>query len=545
VPDPRTDRVDRALLAVLAAVNFWLVLRFFSAALTSVPNTGDEWAVLFQARIFASGRWTAPAPRPALPLMTDYLGARDGRWFSVYPPLFPLLLAGGLLLGDARLVPAALSSLSLALLFLLVRRAYADRALAWCSTLLLFAAPSFRLYSASYYTHSASLAALLAALYACWPRRGGGPAPGPAAAAALAAGAAVRPFETFWAALPLARGFWESARKRAAARWALGLGAAAALAAAFSRGGAYLQVVNSGGKLSLAGASTAAAPARVWWMFADTARWLFGWGLFRSGNLKDAGPGDLNLSAALALAALAFAAWERRRAPGGARGRAHTLLLGVFLFAWAGHLLYDKKGGRFGERRLFEAEFVLCVLAARLLLAAEAAGPKALRGRLRWALFASLSGASLLFYLPRTVARLRSDNERRLLPFILAERQGLDGALIFVRQAPDFYPAFYVRNDPDLAGNAYAAAGPGERAAASAAGPRPQYEFRFDEATGRGTLTPRRPPVTPLTEAELAAAAITPEPSLIVVKGGEAAGYADDRSSGPIVGAHWLSGGAR
>src|SRR5579875_1683343 len=75
----RRWRLAAALLAV------W-VLRAF-------PNSGDEYAYLFEARTFLAGRlWNPPPPLPAL-FAHYYILALNGKWAAAYPPGWPLLLA--------------------------------------------------------------------------------------------------------------------------------------------------------------------------------------------------------------------------------------------------------------------------------------------------------------------------------------------------------------------------------------------------------------------------------------------------------------------
>ncbi len=489
--------MERAALLALAGLNFVVVLWFFRTALTVIPNTGDEFAILFQARIFSSLRLSAPAPPHPELFMTHYLAVQDGRWFGTYPALYPLLLAVGLRLGSVPALVALLSSATLLLLFRLVRDVYRDPALAWLTTLLLAVAPSFRFFSASYSSHVGAL--FLAVVCADLGLRSLRRAEAGWGRTWLWLGLAgilglgIRPFELFWVLLPLV--VLVAARSRGGRHWAARdilppLAAAAAAVVALLvfdgviAGNFYLKMANSGGRLAVWRNLKWESAVRLWAMLADTAKWLFAYGVFRSGNLKDVGAGDWNLSLPLLLAGLGFGVFEAWRNP--RLRHPHCALLAIVGSVVIGHLFYDKQHGRFGERRFYEASFIFCLFAARLILALLR------RYSRKWAcaLIPALLGANLAFYLPGTIAWIREDNEYRMDPFLQAERLGIHDALIFVRDALWSRPVlgrlvlmkmtFYARNDPDLKGNVYVVAGRDEDEAARLFPRRPRYEYFLD-----------------------------------------------------------------
>lgn len=491
--------VQRGLLAALAALNALLVWWFFRHVLTAIPNTGDEYSLLFQARIFSTLRWTAPAPPHAELFAPHYVETRAGRWFGIYPPLYPLLLALGQGLGGPEATAAALSSASLLLAHRLVLRGYRDAALAWTATLLLFVAPSFRFYSASYSSHVGALAAVLLCWNLLWDAlESGGRSRWLAVGLTAGAAAGIRPFEAFWALGPA--GLLALAvrlRRRRPGAWRGPLSAAAAAGAALALllyansrfsgawdASVYLDVVNQGGKLA-AGRNLAWGQAvRLWAMLADAAKWLFGYGGFRSGNLKDVTAADWNFSLPLLCAGALWCAGAAAR--GGPTRRADALFVAVAASVVAGHLFYDKDGGRFGERRFYEASAVFCLFAARLLRDLTRRAPPG------WAAAAVLAvcAPSLAIYLPRTAVWVRDNNEARFELFLDARRLGLRGALIFVDDVPEFTPSFYVRNDPDLRGNVYAVGRRNDAAVARMFPRRPRYAFALDWRAGRYGLRP-------------------------------------------------------
>jgi hypothetical protein len=102
--------------AITAALVWWV-----AGSLTRPPIIHDEAAYLFQAGIFARGRWTLPAPpfpeffEQFHVLVTPVMAAK-------YPPGQALALVPGVWLGLPGLVPVLLSGVSGALVFALARR---------------------------------------------------------------------------------------------------------------------------------------------------------------------------------------------------------------------------------------------------------------------------------------------------------------------------------------------------------------------------------------------------------------------------------------
>jgi hypothetical protein len=176
----------------------------------------DELAYVLQAKLFASGRWTAPAP--AMPeffaqphVLNDPLVA------SKYPPGHSLLLAIGELFGMPALIVAALSALRGALAFALARR-LTNGAIALGTGMLMLHGQSLY-FGASFFSETTTGAMLLVAWYALlrWRNEGGR---GWMALVAFAVGwcAITRPFSAVLFALPVGfvvlRGSWRTRRWR-------------------------------------------------------------------------------------------------------------------------------------------------------------------------------------------------------------------------------------------------------------------------------------------------------------------------------------------
>jgi hypothetical protein len=147
--------IGAGLVASLAAV--W-VLRAF-------PNSSDEYDYLFQAHTFLSGRlWN---PVPPLPEMFSpaHVSFDNGKWFTFYPPGWPLILAVtmGLQLPAWFACPVAGGVLLFAAMKLGERRD--GRLGGILSGVLSAASPFFVVNAGSYFNH---VPAAAAGLLFCW-----------------------------------------------------------------------------------------------------------------------------------------------------------------------------------------------------------------------------------------------------------------------------------------------------------------------------------------------------------------------------------------
>jgi hypothetical protein len=202
----RLGGVQRALESRFAPLVFGLV---FGATVWwtwgQVQPTGllhDELAYVLQAKLFASGRWTAPAP-PFPEFFAQPHVLNDPVVASKYPPGHSLLLAVGERFGMPALVIAALSALRGALAFAIARR-LTNGAIALGTGILLLHGQSLY-FGASYFSQTTTGAMLLVAWYALlrWHQGGGR---GWMALVGLSVGwcAITRPFSAVLFALPIA-----------------------------------------------------------------------------------------------------------------------------------------------------------------------------------------------------------------------------------------------------------------------------------------------------------------------------------------------------
>ncbi|MFW6088438.1 MAG: glycosyltransferase family 39 protein [Gemmatimonadota bacterium] len=116
------------------------------------PLLVDSVVQLFQAHIFATGRLTAPVPPGEAFVATQHMLVRGSGWFSQYPPGHAAVLAPGVLLGAAWVVPVVLSLGTAALLYRFAVSAWDERTGRVTLLLLLFA-PFFWIMGASFMNH--------------------------------------------------------------------------------------------------------------------------------------------------------------------------------------------------------------------------------------------------------------------------------------------------------------------------------------------------------------------------------------------------------
>jgi Dolichyl-phosphate-mannose-protein mannosyltransferase len=153
------DRIGRSGLAWPIA--FAVLATIISTALTYLvlepfPHIEDEAAYYFQARIFASGHLFAPAPPSPEFFPSSWMMLRGGRWFSVFPPGWPLLLAIGMKGGVPALVNPVLTGLCVLVMYELIREMYDTERARW-GVVLCVVSPFFLFMGGSFMSHTALL----------------------------------------------------------------------------------------------------------------------------------------------------------------------------------------------------------------------------------------------------------------------------------------------------------------------------------------------------------------------------------------------------
>lgn len=190
--EPRADRLGWLLaggVTLLAAgLSVWSYQRH--------PHVPDEVAYYLQARYFAAGLGSLPAPAVPEAFETYLLWVVGGRWVSPFPPAWPALLAVGFVLRVPWMVNALLAGLNVVLAQGLLRQFY-PRRVARLASVLLALSPWSLFLAMSWMSHTSSLTAtLLAARAVARMRRSSSAAWGLPAGAAIGWVSLTRPLES-------------------------------------------------------------------------------------------------------------------------------------------------------------------------------------------------------------------------------------------------------------------------------------------------------------------------------------------------------------
>jgi hypothetical protein len=153
-----------SLLVIGAPVYLLILVGVGELVLQRFPNSGDEYAYLYQAATLAEGRLSNPAPPVPDAFAFNYITRRGDRVFSAFPPGWPLALT----LAAALSVPAWLVNpmcgvLSLLLVWALASELHGDRIGPLAAAMVAFSG-FFIFNAASYFSHTfCGLLLLLAA----------------------------------------------------------------------------------------------------------------------------------------------------------------------------------------------------------------------------------------------------------------------------------------------------------------------------------------------------------------------------------------------
>lgn len=144
------------LLVILASVAVFVFCSLFSSLVFErVPHVHDEIAYLFQAKLLQSGRLSAPSP-PCREYFDFPHIINNGRWYSMYPPGFPLMLTIGLVFRAPWLVNPLLAALSVILIYFLGNEIYGPK-VGRLAAVLSAVSPWFLVMSSTMMSHTASL----------------------------------------------------------------------------------------------------------------------------------------------------------------------------------------------------------------------------------------------------------------------------------------------------------------------------------------------------------------------------------------------------
>ncbi len=165
-PDPdgrEAEAPSRRTSWILFSTTFFLYVLVQRLAFLDYPLTPDEYAYVYQAKIFARGQWTVPAHPLHAFFRFAFLAEHNGRLFSIMPVGWSLMLAPAVLLG----VPWVMSPLCTALGVLLTYRVglslYGHRTGLLAATLMAVS-PFVVFHAGTYLPHQANLAAFMAFL---------------------------------------------------------------------------------------------------------------------------------------------------------------------------------------------------------------------------------------------------------------------------------------------------------------------------------------------------------------------------------------------
>ena len=171
-----TEAFDR--LATLSPRSAWTVTVLLSVLVVGLVTlsrygvlgdtaiTDDENVYSFMARTFASGRLYLPSmPEPVRPFFDNHFIINDGKWYGIYFPGHPALLALGERIHLMRWIPTVCAALTVLLTFAVGRRVFGQRA-ALLALPLLACSPFFILSSATLLSHSTAGLLLMAFVYA-------------------------------------------------------------------------------------------------------------------------------------------------------------------------------------------------------------------------------------------------------------------------------------------------------------------------------------------------------------------------------------------
>ncbi|MBD3267974.1 hypothetical protein GF373_15010 [bacterium] len=128
--------------------------------LNGIPHVQDSIAQLFQARIFALGRFYADLPQPWDFFERVYLIPDNGRFYSIFPPGHALILALGVLLKIPYLINPISSCLIVLLIFFLAKKLF-SLYVARLSVIFLSLSPFFIFMGGGYMNHPTCLLFLL------------------------------------------------------------------------------------------------------------------------------------------------------------------------------------------------------------------------------------------------------------------------------------------------------------------------------------------------------------------------------------------------
>jgi 4-amino-4-deoxy-L-arabinose transferase-like glycosyltransferase len=422
---------DYLVLAALL-LNFGVTLGTKWLVLSDFANSADEYAYQVSAQIMATGRFSVPSPDPP-EFFTPVHVINDGKFYSKYPPGWPLVLSLGYRLGTPWLVNPVLGVLTVAWLYVIARKHFTQT----CANIVLLLAstnPFMIFNSASYHSHPSCLFFSAICVGAYLSATEGRPRVLDLLLMGTSAGASflVRPYTALCLLGPLGLHFFAhhiwtgNTRLILKKSWAAVLPFAALLAFFFYynftlTGNPFLQPFtkyqpSDGPKLALSAAE-------------------FKWAVVH--NLLDRLV-DINLWVPLCLILAAVALFHRSQP----LDQRVSILIACAASLLVGYFFYLCDGGfRYGPRYAYEA---VCAL---LLVSASAISHMS---RLRLLTLVACLAMSAITYI-RAANYHSLEVQRRSSIFSLVKEQGITNAIVFLESgAEQMRPGDLVRNGIDF-----------------------------------------------------------------------------------------------
>ena len=432
---------ESLVLCAILLTQFLLTVSIAIFSLHVFPWSADEYAYLFQAKTFALGRLSNPAPPDPERFAIWRILIKDGIWVSQYPPGWPLILFIALSIGfPLWLVNPVLGTVSVFLTYCVAARLFSKGTALLAASIFAFS-PFYLFNAASFFSHTSCALMILAGVYFSLNLE--------ARQSSFlcgffaACGFATRYYTAMLAFLPgaisalvgLCRSLRKSERNLALYRQAMvfiGLGACAPLALNF-----YYNFCVTGDPI------------------IDPQSWYYGRGrLAGFMTMRDFG-GSLSRAASLLMKYLSWA-------PAGAvllfplslvylrsQGRLHWCLT-TPLFLVAGYLFFPSNGVlQHGPRYYYEAfPFVSISFAASCSLLYNSVREKRVAILIAAAVAASV--AISLSSLPTIADRSSGNALERISVFSRISEAGVRDAVVFFTKIDGVELRDMLRNDPDL-----------------------------------------------------------------------------------------------